>query len=57
MGVPARVCGMGLLNLDQETAFGSGEASSVLAAGEQEKPRVGRNQDQVLYIAFGTLYS
>ena len=57
MGVPARVCGMGLLNLDQETAFGSGEASSVLAAGEQEKPRVGRNQDQVQYIDFGTLYS
>jgi len=37
---------MGLLNLDQETAFGSGEASSVLAAGEQEKPRVCGNQDQ-----------
>ena len=37
---------MGLLNLDQETAFGSGEASSVLAAGEQEKPRICRNQDQ-----------
>ena len=42
------VCGMGLLNLDQETAFGSGEASSVLAAGgEQEKqPRICRNHDQ-----------
>ena len=39
---------MGLLNLDQETAFGSGEASSVLAAGgEQEKqPRICRNHDQ-----------
>ena len=41
----AAVCGMGLLNLDQEAAFGSGEASSVLAAGAQEKPRICANQD------------
>ena len=52
----AAVCGMGLLNLDQETAFGSVEASSVLSAAaaagaQEEKPRVrspgNAAQDQV----------
>ena len=54
---PPPVCGMGLLNLDQETAFGSVEASSVLSAAaaaagaQEEKPRVrspgNAAQDQV----------